>query len=250
MLILSKIAVVVVVVVVAVPLASATVATTPSNSTERRRTAPKTKPDRQSVHYPVLILAIVVRKTNVVGRDRTTIAPAACLPHSCQWSFVAIVHVVVAVASGNVIVDANSAVPLWCFRFIVILSSVCTSSVWNPVKRIFLGSARDGGQYPWLTRHNQPSTRPMATRTTTSSSLCVCMFGGAVPPPCVPLCLGPSILSLVHSIIDCCTTPIAYPSTKVSVSSSMSVSDELSEGLGMRPSRRLSSSRPRFLYHG
>ena len=86
MLILSKIAVVVVVVVVAVTLATATVATKLSHSTERRRTAPKTKPDRQSVHDPVLILAmiIVVRKTNVVGRDSTTIAPPACLPHSCR----------------------------------------------------------------------------------------------------------------------------------------------------------------------
>ena len=113
---------------------------------------------------------------------------------------------------------ADSADSLSCFRFIIIFCNVCTSSEWNSVKRIFLGSARDGGQYPWLSRHNQPSTRPMTTRTTTSSSLCVCMFGGAVPPPCVPLCLGPSILSLVHSIIDCCTTPTPLSTTQVSVS--------------------------------
>ena len=46
----------------------------------------------------------------------------------------------------------------------MILSSVCTSSVWNPVKRIFQGSACDVCRYPWLSRHNQPST----TRTTTT----------------------------------------------------------------------------------
>ena len=119
MLILSDIVVVVVVVVVVVALASATVATKPSNSTERRRrTVPRAKTGRQSGHDPVLIVVIIipVRKTNVVGRDSTTIAAAACLPHSCRWSFVAIAHVVVVVASGNVIVVANSAVPLWWFR--------------------------------------------------------------------------------------------------------------------------------------
>ena len=72
--------------------------------------------DRPSVHGPVLITAIVipVRKPNVVGRDSTRIAPTASLPHSCRWSFVAIVHVVVVVVvSGNVIVVANSPVSLW-----------------------------------------------------------------------------------------------------------------------------------------
>ena len=169
MLILSDIVVVVVVVVVVVALASATVATKPSNSTERRRrTVPRAKTGRQSGHDPVLIVVIIipVRKTNVVGRDSTTIAAAACLPHSCRWSFVAIVHVVlVVVVSRNVIVVANSAVPLWWFRSTVIFCNVCTSSEWNSVKRFFQGSARDGGRYPWLSRHNQPST---TTRTTTT----------------------------------------------------------------------------------
>ena len=96
----------------------------------KKKNRTKSKSDRQSVHDPVLILAIVVRKTNVVGRDRTTIAPAACLPHSYRWSFVAILHVVVvvAVASGNVIVVANSALSLCWFWFIVIFCNVCTSS--------------------------------------------------------------------------------------------------------------------------
>ena len=52
------------------------------------------------------------------------------------------------------------------FRSVLILSSVCTSSVWNPVKRIFHGFACDVGRYPWLSRHNQAST----TMTTTSTS--------------------------------------------------------------------------------
>ena len=83
------------------------------NRTKKNRTKSQ---DRQSVHGPVLITAIVipVRKTNVVGRDSTRIAPTASLPHSCRWSFVAIVHVVVVVVvSGNVIVVANSPVSLW-----------------------------------------------------------------------------------------------------------------------------------------
>ena len=57
-----------------------------------------------------------MRKTNVLGRDSTTIAPAAFLPHSCRWSFVAIVHVVVTVASTDAVEVANSAVSLWWSR--------------------------------------------------------------------------------------------------------------------------------------
>ena len=57
-----------------------------------------------------------MRKTNVLGRDSTTIAPAAFLPHSRRWSFVVTVHVVVTVASGNVIVVAKSAVLPWWSR--------------------------------------------------------------------------------------------------------------------------------------
>ena len=74
--------------------------------------------DRPSVHGPVLITAIVipVRKTNVVGRDSTRIAPTASLPHSCRWSFVAIVHVVVTVASTDAVEVANSAVSPWWYR--------------------------------------------------------------------------------------------------------------------------------------
>ena len=52
----------------------------------------------------------------------------------------------------------------------MILSSVSTSSVWNPVKRIFHGSPCDVGRYPWLSRHNQPSTTTgTTTRTTTNA---------------------------------------------------------------------------------
>ena len=87
------------------------------NRTKKKMNRTKSQ-NRQSVHDPVLITAIVipVRKTKAMGRDSTTIAPAAFLPHSCRWSFVAIVHVVVTVASTDAVEVANSAVSLWWSR--------------------------------------------------------------------------------------------------------------------------------------
>ena len=71
---------------------------------------------------------------------------------------------------------ADSADSLSCFRFIIIFCNVCTSSEWNSVKRIFLGSARDVGRYPSLSRHNQPSMSPMTIRQQRHHCcVCVCL---------------------------------------------------------------------------
>ena len=117
MLILSKIVVVVVVVVVA--LATATVATKPSHSTNKEEEDPQQEPRRRSGHDPVLIVVviiiIIVCKTNVVGRDSATIASASFLTHTCQWSFIAMVGVVVAVAFGEFVIVADSVVSLSSF---------------------------------------------------------------------------------------------------------------------------------------
>ena len=120
--------------------------------------------DRRSVHDSVLIAVIVFLKTNAVGRCSTTTSAAGVVTQSCPWSFVAMVGVVVAVALGEFVIVSDSSV-LLSFRSVLILSSVCTSSVWNPVERIFHGSARDVGRYPCLSRHNQ------APSTTTTTSM-------------------------------------------------------------------------------
>ena len=156
----------IVVVVVVVALTTATVATISSHATEQRRrtTERASQKSRQSVHDPVLI---GILKTNAMGRCSTTTSTVVFVTHSCQWSFVAMVGVVVAVAFGEFIIVADSVVFV-SFRSVLVLSSVCTSSVWNPVKRIFRGSGCDASRYLCLSRHNQaPSTTTTSTSITT-----------------------------------------------------------------------------------
>ena len=183
-----------------------------SNSSNRRIAFNRTKKknpgkslrDRRSVHDSVLI-DVIFRKTNAVGRCSTTTSAAGFVTQSCPWSFVAMVGVVVAVALGEFVIVTDSFV-LLSFRSVLILSSVCTSSVWNPVERIFHGSARDVGRYPCLSRHNQaPST---TTRTITTRQMHLGSLGASCPSTSLrpslcwtlcPLSLPPSLYhQLLH----------------------------------------------------
>ena len=86
--------------------------------TRTKQKQSKRQRDRQSVHDPVVTVAVIFiivffLKTNFVGRDRTTEVAAAFLVHSCRWSFVPIVNVVVvAVALGEFIIVTDSLVLL------------------------------------------------------------------------------------------------------------------------------------------
>ena len=88
------------------------------NKTKKKKNRSKSQ-DRQSGHDPVLIVVviiiIIVCKTNVVGRDSATIASASFLTHTCRWSFIAMVGVVVAVAFGEFVIVADSVVSLSSF---------------------------------------------------------------------------------------------------------------------------------------